>query len=80
MHIGRKLNVHRMLRRPGYLLKVLCTFNLRPVPRGRDIKKTTDQSAFYQFFQKNLKKKWKSSVDKGKVFGTMTFKKRLFVK
>ena len=38
MHIGRKLNVHRMLRRPGYLLKVLCTFNLSPVPRGKGYK------------------------------------------
>lgn len=34
MHIGRKLNVHRMLRRPGYLLKVLCTFILRTVSMG----------------------------------------------
>ena len=29
---GRKLNVHKALRRrPGRLLKVLCTFNLGPV-------------------------------------------------
>ena len=29
---GRKLNVHKTFRRrPGRLLKVLCTFNLRPV-------------------------------------------------
>ena len=32
---GRKLNVHKMFRRrPGRLLKVLCMFNLRPVPTG----------------------------------------------
>ena len=31
----RKLKVHKMLRRrPGRLLKVLCTFNLRPVSTG----------------------------------------------
>ena len=30
--IGRKLNVHKTLRRrPGRLMSVLCTFNLRPV-------------------------------------------------
>ena len=29
---GRKLNVHKTFRkRPGRLLNVLCTFNLRPV-------------------------------------------------
>ena len=34
---GRKLNVHKMLRRrPGRLLNVLCTFNLRPVSTGAD--------------------------------------------
>ena len=32
---GRKLNIHKMFRRSsGHLLNVLCTFNLRPVPRG----------------------------------------------
>ena len=32
---GRKLNVHKTFRRrPGSLLKVLCTFNLRPVSTG----------------------------------------------
>ena len=31
----RKLNVHKKFRRrPGRLLNVLCTFNLRPVSRG----------------------------------------------
>ena len=34
---GRKLNVHKTLRRrPGRLLNVLCTFNLRPVSTGAD--------------------------------------------
>ena len=33
---GRKLNVHKTLRRrPGRLLNVLCTFNLRPVSTGK---------------------------------------------
>ena len=33
---GRKLNVHKTIRRyPGHLLKVLCTFNLRPVSTGK---------------------------------------------
>ena len=32
---GRKLNVHKTFRRrPGCLLNVLCTFNLRPVSTG----------------------------------------------
>ena len=32
---GSELNVHKTFRkRPGRLLKVLCTFNLRPVLRG----------------------------------------------
>ena len=33
---GRKLNVHKTFRRrPGLLLNVLCTFNLRPVSTGQ---------------------------------------------
>ena len=32
---GRKLNVHKTVRRrPGRLLNFLCTFNLRPVSIG----------------------------------------------
>ena len=35
---GRKLNVHKTFRRrPGRLLNVLCTFNLRPVSTGKEI-------------------------------------------
>ena len=35
---GRKLNVHKTFRRrPGRLLNVLCTFNLRPVSTGLNI-------------------------------------------
>ena len=31
----RKLNEHKLFsRRPGRLLNILCTFNLRPVSRG----------------------------------------------
>ena len=34
MDTGRKLNVHKIFkRRPGRLLNVLYTFNLRPVSR-----------------------------------------------
>ena len=33
---GRKLNLHKTFRiRPGRLLNVLCTFNLRPLSTGR---------------------------------------------
>ena len=33
---GRKFNVHKTFRRrPGRLLKVLCTLNLRPVSTGK---------------------------------------------
>ena len=33
--IGPKLNVHKTFRRrPGRLLNLLCTFNLRPVSTG----------------------------------------------
>ena len=57
--IGCKLNVHKPFRkRPGRLVKVLCTFNLRPVSGGfeivltfylqylmlKTIKKTTEKS------------------------------------
>ena len=32
---GRKFNVHKTFRRrPGHLLNILCTFNLRPVSTG----------------------------------------------
>ena len=38
---GRKLNVHETFRRrPGRLLKVLCTFNLHPVSRGKSAKRS----------------------------------------
>ena len=43
---GRKLNVHKTFRRrPGRLLKVLCTFSLRPVSTGFEIKRLL--STFY---------------------------------
>ena len=35
MDTGRKLNAHKTFRRrPGRLLNVLCTFNIRPVSKG----------------------------------------------
>ena len=40
----RKLNVHKTFRRrPGRLLNVLCTFNLRPVSTGIVKNVTIDQ-------------------------------------
>ena len=37
---GRKLNVHKTFRRrPGRLPNVLCTFNLRPVSAGMQLRK-----------------------------------------
>ena len=48
---GRKLNVHKTFRRrPGRLLNVLCTVNLRPVSTGkaasvhRHMKKLSEKS------------------------------------
>ena len=36
---GRKLNVHKTFRRrPERLLNVLCTFNLRPVSTGEELR------------------------------------------
>ena len=41
---GRKLNVHKTLRRrPGRLLNVLCTFNLRSMSTGQ-LKSTKNDS------------------------------------
>ena len=49
---GRKLNVHKTFRgRPGRLLNVLCTFNLRPVSMRWSL------PAFYKSFEKS-KSKW----------------------
>ena len=43
---GRKLNVHKTFkRRPGRLLNVLCTFNLRPVSTGMVLRR------FFSVFQ-----------------------------
>ena len=48
---GRKLNVHKTFRRrPGRLLNVLCTFNLRPVSIGLckyDYPKSKDEQILY---------------------------------
>ena len=56
---GRKLNVHKAFkRRPGCLLNVLCTFNLRPVSTGEtDFKKAL-----------LIKKPYTSSLAKFSVF------------
>ena len=48
---GRKLNVHEAFRkRPGRLLKVLCTFNLGPVSTGKE----TFSELCQTFLQKQL--------------------------
>ena len=61
LYTGRKLNVHKMLRRrPGRLRNVLCTFNLRPAPWGY----RHFQSVTYQY--KNVDSK---SLDTLLVFG-----------
>ena len=45
---GRKLNVHKTFkRRHGYLLSVLCTFNLRPVSTGSDLLDLPNYFFFY---------------------------------
>ena len=46
---GRKLSLHKTFRRrPGRLLNVLCTFNLRPVSTGKEIRqKKIIQSNFF---------------------------------
>ena len=42
---GRKLNVHKTFRRrPGRLLYVFCTFNLRPVSTGLDKQKQKNKT------------------------------------
>ena len=46
----RKLNVHKTFkRRPGHLLDVLYTFNLRPMSRGNVFVKTVQTSHFHRF-------------------------------
>ena len=53
---GRKLNVHKTFRRrPGRLLNVLCTFNLRPVSTGQLIGRANQWIGFY--LRKNYVKK-----------------------
>ena len=49
---GRKLNVHKTFRRrPGRLLNVLCTFNLRPVSTGYKIRKIPSLVDFHILYQ-----------------------------
>ena len=52
---GRKLNIHKTFRRrPGRLLNVLCTFNLRPVSTGFD--RLIQHNMRNTFLQKSCKK------------------------
>ena len=50
---GRKLNVHRTFRRrPGRLLNVLCSFNLRPVSTGLAVQYLLNNSIWMVVFIK----------------------------
>ena len=52
---GGKLNVHKTFRRrPGRLLKVLCTFNLRPVSTGAEIHLGHCQTSMIEILGKEL--------------------------
>ena len=54
---GRKLNVHKTFRRrPGRLLNVLCTFNLRPVSTGSLCQKRPYSELFWFVFSPNAGK------------------------
>ena len=58
---GRKLNVHKTFRRrPGRLLNVLCTFDLRPVSTGVLLKLSVCFDITLPcHLRKQLKKSWK---------------------
>ena len=54
---GRKLNVHKTFRRrPGRILNVLCTFNLRPVSTGWDYLIKKYKKLVIQAFSKSFDK------------------------
>ena len=49
---GRKLDVHKTFRRrPGRLLNLLCTFNLRPVSTGILVLRQTDKQAMLENYR-----------------------------
>ena len=50
LNAGLKLNVHKMSRRrPGRLLNVLCTFDLRPLSMGTSLTlKSSSSTVVYQ--------------------------------
>ena len=51
---GRKLNVHKTFGgRPGRLLNVLCTFNLRPVSTGHKVKHELSPQIMNNVFELN---------------------------
>ena len=51
---GRKLNVHKTFRRrPGCLLNILCTFNLRHVSTGISKERQVDQSRIMSVVEVN---------------------------
>ena len=55
---GRKLNVHKTFRRrPGCLLNVLCTFNLRPVSTRKDFSNKCNQIRSFLWILSHLPKK-----------------------
>ena len=58
---GRKLNVHKRFGRPGRLLNVLRTFNLRPVSTGIFVTKTIRKAIMKRSKQRNTVIKKRSS-------------------
>ena len=64
---GRKFNVHKTFRRrPGRLLNVLCTFNLRPVSTGKAyiviFTCATSRSIILDLVEDNSSKTFTSSI------------------
>ena len=58
VYTGRKLNVYKTFRRrSGRLLNILCTFNLRPVSTGNELKQSPNCTIFEVQYCRKLKYK-----------------------
>ena len=65
---GRKLNVHKTFRtRPGRLLNVLCTFNLRPVSTGKSISHDSVSCIREKYKQKVISPEIATTTNKGRI-------------